>query len=405
MDFELNEEERLIQKLARDFAENEIRPVAQQYDESEEVPYEIIGKASELGLASAFSMGGGDVTSPLAPALIVEQLSWGCAGIALAIASSGLAAAAISATGTNDQKAKFLPMCTSTEGDVRLGAMGLTEPEAGSDVANIQTTARRDGDEWVLNGTKRWTTNGGIADVHVIFATEDKSKGWGGLGAYVITKDNPGLSMGTKWKKMGIRASHTADVILEDVRIPADHKLGYDPSAERSSNGDNKAPGALGAVRMLERTRPIIGAFALGIAQAAFDKALDYTKTRIQFGKPIAMNQAIAFKLAEMHTEIEAARMLVYKGAWMAGTGAPMWKGEGSQAKYFASDVAMKITLEALQLHGGMGYMREEPLEKWVRDAKIFQIFEGTNEIQRLVISRALIGRLEREEAKQPATV
>jgi acyl-CoA dehydrogenase len=156
---------------------------------------------------------------------------------------------------------------------------------------------------------------------------------------------------------------------------------------------------------MLERTRPIIGAFALGIAQAAFDKALDYTKTRIQFGKPIAMNQAIAFKLAEMHTEIEAARMLVYKGAWMAGTGAPMWKGEGSQAKYFASDVAMKITLEALQLHGGMGYMREEPLEKWVRDAKIFQIFEGTNEIQRLVISRALIGRLEREEAKQPATV
>ncbi|MEX2238514.1 MAG: acyl-CoA dehydrogenase family protein [Dehalococcoidia bacterium] len=402
MDFEFNEEERLIQKLAHDFAVKEIRPVAHLYDESEDVPYEIIGKASELGLASAFI--GGDIESPIGAALVIEQLSWGCAGIALAIASSGLAAAAISATGTESQRATFLPMCTSREGDVKLGAMGLTEAEAGSDVANIQTTARRDGDEWVLNGTKRWTTNGGIADVHVIFATEDRSKGWGGLGAYVIPKGTPGLSMGTKWKKMGIRASHTADVILEDVRIPADHKLGYDPAAERSGNGAPKAPGALGAVKMLERTRPIIGAFALGIAQAAFDKALDYTKTRIQFGKPIAMNQAIAFKLAEMHTEIEAARMLVYKGAWMASTGAPMWKAEGSQAKYFASDVAMKVTLDALQLHGGMGYMREEPLEKWVRDAKIFQIFEGTNEIQRLVISRALIGRLERG-VEQPAAV
>jgi butyryl-CoA dehydrogenase len=403
MDFELNEEERLIQKLARDFAEKEIRPVAHLYDESEEVPYELIGKASALGLASAFSMGRGEVETPLAPALIVEQLSWGCAGIALAIASSGLAAAAISATGTADQKAKFLPMCTSTDGVVRLGAMGLTEPEAGSDVANLQTTARRDGDEWILNGTKRWTTNGGIADVHVIFATEDRSKGWGGFGAYVVPKGTAGLSMGTKWKKMGIRASHTADVILEDCRIPADHKLGYDPSAERQTNGEApRAPGAFGAVKMLERTRPIIGAFALGVAQAAFDKALEYTKTRVQFGKPIAMNQAIAFRLAEMHTEIEAARMLVYKGAWMAGSGKEMWKAEGSQAKYFASDVAMKVTLEALQLHGGMGYMREEPLEKWVRDAKIFQIFEGTNEIQRLVISRALIGRLDKQDP-QPA--
>ncbi|MPZ23287.1 MAG: acyl-CoA dehydrogenase [Dehalococcoidia bacterium] len=396
MDFELNEEERLIQKLARDFAEKEIRPVAHLYDESEEVPYEIIGKASRLGLASAFSSGRAEVDSPLAPALVTEQLSWGCAGIALAIASSGLAQAAIAATGTPEQKERFLPLCTSADGSVRLGAMGLTEAEAGSDVANLQTTAVRDGDEWVLNGTKRWTTNGGIADVHVIFATEDKSKGWDGLSAFAVPRGAAGLSMGTKWKKMGIRASHTADVILEDCRIPADHKLGYDPSAQ---DGAPRGPGAPGAITMLERTRPVVGAFALGIAQAAFDKALEYTKTRVQFGKPIAMNQAIAFKLAEMHTEIEAARMLVYKGCWLAMSGQPMWRAEGSQAKYFASDVAMKVTIDALQLHGGVGYMREEPLEKWVRDAKIFQIFEGTNEIQRLVISRALIGRLERESA------
>ncbi len=389
VDFALSEEERMVRELAHEFAEKEIRPKAAYYDEHEEVPYDLIAKASELGLAMGIFGGGG--RGGLIPYIITEELAWGCAGIALAIASSGLAAAAIQAMGTPEQQARFLPMCVSDGKQVRLGAMGLTEPEAGSDVANISTTAVRDGDFYVLNGTKRFITNGGIADIHVIFATEDKSKGWAGLGAYVVEKGTPGLIAGTTWKKMGIRASHTADVILEDCRIPVSNKLGWSPEAER--NGGGGPPGALGALKMLERTRPVIGAFSVGIARAALEYAIEYAKTRVQFGKPIIAHQAVGFKLAEMATEVDAARLLVWRAGWMWDAGEPFLRGEGSMAKYYASDVAMKVTLEALQICGGYGYMREFPLEKWVRDAKIFQIFEGTNEIQRLVISRALAGR------------
>ena len=338
-----------------------------------------------MGLATgAFGTAGG-----ISGVLIVEELSWGCSGIALAIVSSGLAAAAIAGMGTDEQKAKFLPMCLSTENEIRIGAYGLTEPEAGSDVANISTTAVRDGDFYVLNGTKRFITNGGIADVTVVFATEDKSKGWGGLCAFAIEKGTPGLIEGTVWKKMGIRASHTSDVILDNCRVPLDHRLGDPPGQAKEGAPPRGAIGALGA---LERTRPVIGAFALGVGRAAFEYALDYAKERVQFGRPIATRQAIAFKLADMAIELDAARMIIWRAAWMAANNVPFLRAEGSMSKCYPSDVAMRVTIEALQILGGYGYMREFPVEKWVRDAKIFQIFEGTNEIQRIVISRALTG-------------
>ncbi len=387
VDFALSEEERMIRDVAHDFAQKEIRPVAEYYDEHEgEYPTPIIKKANEIGLGggSMFQVGG------IGSVLIVEELSWGCAGMALAIVSSGLAAAAIAGMGTDAQRAKFLPMCMSTEKELRIGAYGLTEPEAGSDVANISTTAVRDGDDYVLNGTKRFITNGGIADVHVIFATEDKSKGWGGLCAFAIEKGTPGLSEGTVWKKMGVRASHTSDVVLEDCRVPADHRLG-DPPGEAPKEGVPRR-GAAGALGALERTRPVIGAFSLGIGRAALEYAIEYSTERIQFGRPIATRQAIAFKLADMAIEIDAARMLVWRAAWMAANNVPFLRSEGSMAKCYPSDVAMRATVEALQILGGYGYMREFPVEKWMRDAKIFQIFEGTNEIQRIVISRALTG-------------
>jgi acyl-CoA dehydrogenase len=384
-DFSLTDEERMVQQLAHEFAVKEIRPRAAYYDEHEELPRDLILKANELGLAAGIFGGG---APGLSGVIIAEELAWGCAGVALAIAASGLAAAAIAGIGTPEQQQKFLPMAIGTGNEVRLGAMGLTEPEAGSDVQAISTTAVRDGDDYVLNGTKRFITNGGIADVHVIFATEDKSKGWGGLAAFVIEKGTPGLSEGTVWKKMGIRASHTADVILEDCRIPAANRLGPPPGG--GGGGAPTVPGALGALKMLERTRPSIGAFALGIARAALEYATDYAKERKQFGKPLIAHEGVAFKLADMAMAYDSARLLVHRAAWMAATGTPLLRAEGSMAKCYASDVAMKVSLEAVQICGGYGYMREFPVEKWVRDAKIFQIFEGTNEIQRIVISRAL---------------
>jgi acyl-CoA dehydrogenase len=304
----------MIQQTAHEFAEKEIRPHAAYFDEHEEFPRDIVGKANELGLSAGIFGSGG----PMAGVLIAEELAWGCAGIALAIAASGLAGAAILGIGTPEQQEKFLPMAFGEGRDFKLGAMGLTEPEAGSDVQAIATTAVRDGDDYVLNGTKRFITNGGIADVHVIFATEDKSKGWGGLAAFVVEKGTPGLTMGTVWKKMGIRASHTADVILEDCRIPAENRLGVAPGR----NGDGGAPavpGALGALKMLERTRPSIGAFSLGVARAALEYATEYAKERKQFGKPLIAQEGIAFKLADMAMAYDSAKLLVHRAARRRG--------------------------------------------------------------------------------------
>lgn len=385
--FELSEEERMVQQVAHDFAKKEIRPVAAHYDEAEEVPYDLIKKAAAIGFG--VSRGGSvfeGAGSALLPSIVAEELSWGCAGIGLAINSSGLAAAAIAATGSPEQREHWLAEIASDENEVRLGAMCLTEPDAGSDVANIQTTAIRDGDEYVLNGEKQFITNGGIADVHVVFATEDRTKGWGGLAAFVIPKGTPGLEEGTTWKKMGIRASHTANVVLNDCRIPAENKLGAASSGGSGSGG----PGAMGALMTLERTRPVVGAYALGIGRAAYEYSLDYAKERVQFGRPIIKNQAISFMLADMAMAVDSARLMVWRAAWMGGANVPYLSAEGSMAKCFASDMAMRVTVDAVQILGGQGYMRDHPVEKWVRDAKIFQIFEGTNQIQRLVIGRAL---------------
>jgi len=385
--FDLTEEERMVQQVAHEFAKKEIRPLAGYYDEREETPYEIIKKAAAIGLGVSTESGLGEgMTSALIPSILAEELSWGCAGIALAINSSGLAAASIAATGSAEQRERWLPEIASNGSMVKLGAMCLTEPDAGSDVANIQTTATRDGDDYILNGEKQFITNGGIADLHVVFATEDRSKGWGGLGAYVIPKGTPGLEAGTVWKKMGIRASHTANVVLNNCRIPADYKLG----GGGSSGGSGGGPGALGALMTLERTRPVVGAYALGIGRAAYEYALDYAKQRVQFGKPIIKNQGVSFMLADMAMAVDSARLMVWRAAWMGGANVPYLQAEGSMAKCFASDMAMKVTVDALQVLGGQGYMRDHPVEKWVRDAKIFQIFEGTNQIQRMVIGRAL---------------
>ena len=384
--FELNDEERMVQQVAHEFAKKEIRPVAAYYDEHEETPYDVIKKAAAVGFGVSKEASLPEGSSALIPTILAEELSWGCAGIALAINSSGLAAAAIGATGTQEQREKWLAAIASDANEVHLGAMCLTEPDAGSDVANIQTTAVRDGDDYVLNGEKQFITNGNIADVHVVFATEDRSKGWAGLGAYVVPRGTPGLEDGTTWKKMGIRASHTANVVLNDCRIPVENKLGGPPAPGGKAGG----PGALGALMMLERTRPVVGAYALGIGRAAYEYSLDYAKQRVQFGKSIIKNQGIGFMLADMAMAVDSAKMMVWRAAWMGGANVPYLSAEGSMAKCFASDMAMRVTVDALQVLGGQGYMREHPVEKWVRDAKIFQIFEGTNQIQRLVISRAL---------------
>ena len=383
MDFGLSDTQRSLRDAAREFARDVIRPVAAHYDETEETPWDVMTQAHQVGLDTySFpeAYGGGGVDDPLASILIAEELAWGCAGIATAISATRLCATAIQKCGTDVQKERFLTRFCDP-GRLVLGAMALTEPGAGSDVASIATTARREGDEWVLNGTKRFITNGGIADVHVVFATTNRSLSWRGIQAFVVEKDTPGLSMGRKEKKMGVRASHTADVVLEECRVPEDNRL---PGPAGS--------GGLGALKTLEATRPAVGAAAVGIARAALEFALAYAQERQSFGKPLIEHQSIAFRLADMATEVEAARLLVWQAAWRAGEQLPFAK-HASMAKLYAGDVAMRTTIDAIQVLGGYGYIRENPVEKWARDAKIYQIWEGTAEIQRLVIARALGSR------------
>ncbi len=383
VDFELAEEQKLMVKTAHEFAEREMRPVALEYDKKGEMPWDIIKKAHKLGLDTAFipdDYGGGGVTSTLTHVMVNEELNWGCAGMATGLIGAGLAYLPIIHMGTEAQKQRFLTRFTGPE--ARLGALGLTEPDAGSDVANISTTAVRKGNEWVLNGVKRFITNGGIADLHVIFATVDKSLGYFGIRAFVVEHGNSGLTMGKVEDKMGVRASHTAEIVLDECHIPADNMLGSEQSTA-----------FYGAMKTLESSRPLVAAGAIGIARAAYEYALDYSRKRKAFGTPIAKKQAIAFMLADMKTKIDGARLLTWRSAWMLDQGLPMNK-EASIAKLFAADMAMEVTTDAVQILGGAGYMRDEPVEKWMRDAKIFQIWEGTSQIQRLVISREEIGEL-----------
>jgi acyl-CoA dehydrogenase len=381
--FELSEEQKDLRDTVHEFARDVIRPAAAEYDENEETPWPIMKQAHALGLDTysySEEYGGGGVTDPLTQMIVTEEMAWGCAGIATAINATSLCATAIQQVGTPEQKAKYMPMfCDPNQ--VVLGAMGLTEAEAGSDVAALRTTAKRVEGGYLLNGGKRFISNGGIADVHVIFATTDPSAGWPAIQAFVVDKGNPGLKMTRKERKMGVRASHTGELVLEDCFVPDENLL-----------GGERGRGGIGVLKTLESTRPGVGAAAIGIARAAHEYALEYALQRKTFGKPIAGHQAIAFKLADMATEIEAARLLIWKAAWLAGSGKPFAKA-ASMGKLKAGDVAMRVTEDAIQILGGYGYIRDFPVEKWHRDAKIYQIWEGTAEIQRLVIARELTGR------------
>ena len=382
--FALSEADALVQKTAHDFAKNEVRPVAMEYDERNEYAWEVAEKAAKIGLTGG-PLGGGAAEPGITSMITAEELSWGCAGIALGTQISGLAATAISVIGTEEQHGQFLPMCTSEDGRLRLGALALTEPDAGSDAGMIRTRATRDGDEYVINGTKRFITGGGIADLTVVFARESDSDGWGDVSAFVVPNDAEGFSQIKKWDKMGIRASHTADLAFDEVRVPADHRLGPADPDFRS--------GGRGALGTLAATRPWIGAFAVGLARAAFEYAADYARERKTFSKPLIEHQGVGFMLADMDIAIDAARLLTWRAGEMASKNEPFELEEASKAKTFASDMAMKVTTDAVQVCGGVGFMRDMPLEKWMRDAKIFQIFEGANQIQRMVIARNIQGR------------
>ncbi|MDA8199294.1 MAG: acyl-CoA dehydrogenase family protein [Thermaerobacter sp.] len=376
MDFELTPDQRALREWAHGFAEREMRPVAARYDESEEMPWEVMAKASEVGLLSYFipeAYGGGGIERLLDLLIIHEELFWGCAGIATAMGGVGLASIPIMELGSEAQRRQWLPLFCDPQ-NPRLGAMCLTEPQAGSDVVALSTRAERHGDRYVLNGTKTFITNGGIADVYVVFARTDPAGGYGGVSAFVVDGHTPGLTGGKKFKKLGLRASHTAEVHFDHVEVPEANRLGEENAA------------FLGAMKMLEHSRPSVAIAAVGVARAAYEYALAYTRGRVQFGRPIYSNQAVSFPLADSLTKIEAARLLAYRAAWLADH-QQSCQLEGSMAKAFAGDMAMETATRAVQLMGGYGYMRDYPVEKWFRDAKIMSIYEGTSEIQRRVMT------------------
>ena len=408
----INDEQREIRDWAHTFAAEVIRPAAAEWDEREETPWPIIQEAAKVGIygldtnVNLFV----DPSGLLMP-LVHEELFWGDAGIAMSLKGTGLASSAIFSNGTPEQWSQWMGRCYGTPDDVRVAAFCSSEPGAGSDVSAIRTRAVFDerANEWVINGQKAWATNGGIADIHVVVATVDPSLGTKGQAAFVVPKSEVrGLEQGTKLRKHGLRASHTADVFFDNVRIPAGNVLGGKEKLDariaraheaRAAAGSatSAAAGRNASMATFEITRHIVGAQAVGIARAAYEVALDYAKTREQFGRPIVDNQGIAFKLADMALEIDAARLLVWRAANMSaalmrGETPDYRHGEGSMAKLKAGEVAVHVTEQAIQILGGNGYTREYPVERMHRDAKIYTIFEGTSEIQRLVIARAISG-------------
>ena len=370
--FELSSEQRELRDLAHEFAERELRPVAREWDEREDFPPELLGKAARLGLTShAFpaEYGGGGVAA-VTSSLIAEELSWGCAGLAAPIGATMFPVRPLLRSGNEGQKERWLTRLASEEGC--LAAIAFTEPGAGSDVAGIQATARREGDEYVLNGEKCYVTNGGIAELTIVFAKVD-----GALTAFLLEAGDPGVAPGRKEPKLGLRASYTGSILLDETRIPADRRLG------------EEGEGFAIAMDFFMHSRPQVAASALGIARAAFEYATDYANERHAFGKPLLAKQGVSFKLADMAMQVEAARLLVWRAAAAldAGDDAGLL---GSYAKAFAADAAMSITTDAVQVLGGAGIMRDHPVEKWLRDAKVLQIVEGTSEIQRHVIVQYL---------------
>ena len=378
MNFTLTKEQELVRQMVRDFAVNEVKPIAAEIDVTERFPMENVKKMGELGMMgipfpTEFGGAGGDVLSYI---LAVEELSKVCAttGVILS-AHTSLCASLINENGTPEQKEKYLrDLCTGN----KIGAFGLTEPGAGTDAAGQQTTAVLDGDNYILNGSKIFITNGGVADTFIVFAMTDKSKGTKGISAFIVEKGFPGFSIGKKEDKLGIRASSTTELIFENCVVPKENLIGR----------EGKGFGI--AMKTLDGGRIGIAAQALGIAEGALDEAIKYMKERKQFGKPIAAFQGLQWMVAEMSTKIEAARFLVYKAAWLKENKQP-YSVDAARAKLYAAEVAMDVTTKAVQLFGGYGYTKEYPVERMMRDAKITEIYEGTSEVQKMVISGSLL--------------
>ncbi len=394
---ELNEDVRDIQEWAHGFAADVIRPAAAEWDEREETPWPVLQEAAKIGLYSLdFFANQWMEPSGLGIPVAFEELYWGDPGIALAITGSALAAVSVASTGTTDQMLEWTPQMFGSADDIKLAAFCSSEPDAGSDVSAIKTRAVYDEakDEWVLNGVKTWATNGGIADIHVVVASVAPEFGARGQATFVVPPNTPGLSQGQKFSKHGIRASHTAEVILDQVRVPGSCLLGgkekLDERLARAREG-KKSKGQA-AMKTFEASRPSVGAMAVGCARAAYEYALEYSTQREQFGKPIGDNQAVAFTLAEMATRIDAARLLVWRASWMARNDKDFANAEGSMSKLYASETATFVTQNAVRILGGNGYTREYPVERWHRDATIFTIFEGASEIQKLIIGRQITG-------------
>ncbi|PHE95880.1 acyl-CoA dehydrogenase [Bacillus wiedmannii] len=377
MHFKLSEEHEMIRKMVRDFAKNEVAPTAAERDEEERFDRALFDKMAELGLTGIPwpEEYGGIGSDYLAYVIAIEELSRVCASTGVTLsAHTSLAGWPIFKFGTEEQKQKFLrPMAEGT----KIGAYGLTEPSSGSDAGGMRTTAKRDGDHYILNGSKIFITNGGIADIYVVFALTDPESKQRGTSAFIVESDTRGFSVGKKESKLGIRSSPTTEIMFEDCRIPVENLLG------------EEGQGFKVAMQTLDGGRNGIAAQAVGIAQGALDASVEYARERHQFGKPIAAQQGIGFKLADMATDVEAARLLTYQAAWLESEGLPYGK-ESAMSKVFAGDTAMKVTTEAVQVFGGYGYTKDYPVERYMRDAKITQIYEGTQEIQRLVISRML---------------
>lgn len=372
------DEQMMIRDLARRIAREKIIPIREHHDRTGEFPWSIVRDLRECDLFGVYipekygGFGGG-ITEM---AIVTEELSWACGGISLAFAATGLGAMPIILFGSDAQKEKYLPKIANAES---LCAFALTEPDAGSDAGGIKTTARKEGDCYILNGTKQWITNGGEAKIYTVIALTDPKKGARGASAFIVEDGTPGFLYGKKEDKMGIRASATRELIFEDCRIPAENLIA------------KEGMGFIVAMKTLDMSRPGVAAQAIGIAQGALDSAIDYARQRIQFGKPIIANQGIQWMIAEMATKIESARALVYDVAMLIDSGEKEFSKLSAMAKLLASDIAMSVTTDAVQIFGGYGYMREYPVEKMMRDAKITQIYEGTNQIQRGVIATALI--------------
>ena len=377
LDFQFNDEQRMVRDLAHQFAEKEIKPVAEHYDTSGEYPWPIIRQGLQLGLMNVNipEEYGGPGLDVLGECIVNEELAWGCSGIQTAMMLNSLASWPIILAGNEAQKQKYLGEWLMDKG--KMAAYGLTEPAAGSDVAGIKTTAIRKNGAYILNGSKTWITNAPVADYFVIFAKTDPTARHRGMSVFVVEKDWPGVSTGKPIHKLGQHAAWTGEVFLQDVEVPVENRLG------------EEGQGFIIAMKVFDRSRPTVSAAAVGVAQRALDEAVRYGNERYAFGKPISSNQGVSFMVAEMAMNVEAARLLVYKSAWLVDRGENNVK-EAAFAKAFAADVAMKATTDAVQVFGGYGYSAEYPVEKLMRDAKIYQIYEGTSQIQRVIIGREL---------------